>query len=153
MKTYNLILNSNNYLSKTTNNEVIYGVSWDFLPNKPLKANFNFHSEDIGNLDGDDITQLSIDWGNMVNTFTTPSGNTSYQKSNILGTLHPQQVSGTGGAKNILQTDFLDNPSVFFESKPSNTQLTVSLLDLTGALRTFNFSGNYILIIHFEEVN
>lgn len=153
MKTYNLILNSNNYLSKTTNNEVIYDVSWDFLPNKPLKVNFNFHSEDITNLDGDDITQLSINWGNMVNTFTTTSGNTSYQKSNVLGILHPQQVSGTGGAKNILQTDFLDNSSIFFESKPSNTQLTVSLLDLTGALRTFNFSGNYILIIHFEEVN
>lgn len=147
-KIYNLIINSNNYFSKVDNNDVIYNVKWDFLPeNKKFKVSFNFHSQDITNLTGEDITQLVINFGGLPTTFTTVGTQTGYQTSYTLGILQPQIVS----TKNLLVSNYLDNPPIYLISKPNNSQLTVSLYDLTGTKRTLTFTNQYILIINFEE--
>lgn len=154
-KTYNLILNSANSTNKTTNNDVIYYVDWGFLPNNTkLKVSFNFHSQDITDLLGDSITQLIAYLDGSPTTYTTVNNLMTYSQSLSLGVLHPQQVAATGAAKNILQTDWFDNPNVFLQSKPTNNQLRIQLQTLAGATTAFTFAAGaqYILIIQFEEV-
>lgn len=153
-KTYNLILNSGNSTQKTTNNDVSYLVDWGFLPQgKKFKVNFNFHSQHITDLTGSSVTQLMVYFDGTPTTYRTYNNVNGYSTSLCLGVLHPMQVSGTGGAKNMLQTDFLDNPSVYLQSKPNNNTLRVELQTLANATATYTFDAGaeYILIIHFEE--
>ncbi len=154
-KSYNLVINSQQFLTRdnaNTASRVTYNVDWGFLPkDKSFKCSFSFQSRD-GQFDATSLTQLVVDFGGYLTTYTGASAN-GFASSNTIGTLQPRSVSDTaGGIDNIMQCDWLNNPPFYMSSRPATNQFTVSILNNDGTL--FAPAGgmpNYIIILHFEE--
>lgn len=155
-KSYNLVLNSLNYLSTAnvnTASSIVYNVDWGFLPEgKDFQCSFSFHSLD-GNIDASSLVQLYVYFGGQSTTYTA-NGTNGYQQTAMIGTLHSQSVTATGGGnQNILQTDWTNNPPFYLRSRPTTNQFGVQLYENDGVL--FAPAGgmpNYIMTLHFEEL-
>jgi hypothetical protein len=157
MKTYNVVFNSSKSVSKVNgNNEVVYGVNWGFMDvNKTYKISFNFYTQDIVNLEGDDITQVALFIDGSPATFLA-GDSVNYQTSFCLGIVKPQKIlpGGAGVELNILTCDYLDNPPVFLRGRPMNNFVRVQLQSISGNATNYAFGLNkeYIMILHLEEV-
>lgn len=152
-RNYNLVLNSTSFLSQNTVSNTVYNVDWGFLPeHKEFECSFSFHSLN-GNIDASSLIQLMVNFGGSATTYSA-NGSNGYQASAMIGTLHSQSVTATGGGnQNILQTDWFNNPSFYLRSRPSVNQFNVQLITHTGDI--FAPAGgmpNYILTLHFEEI-
>lgn len=160
-KTYNLYLNSSKALNfvagtATSQNDLTYNINWSFLPdNKKFKVSFNFHSQNITNLDGSDTTALMV-YFDSPNTYVPQSqivGNGNF----CIGILHPYTNTVNGNNRYILQTDYQDNPPIMLLNRPYNSNLRVELQTLQESTATYAFevatNSRYALILHFEEVD
>jgi hypothetical protein len=147
-KSINVVLNSNNSVSGTTQSSTFF-VDWPSLldPSKQYYLHFVYIGQ-ANNYTGSKLATISASF--VTNTYTTGT-----RSSQILGLLMPTVLAGASSTS-FLQS--LDNTNVpILMQCPLNQTFTVSIFDnqATPAPWTDNLGalpGAYVLVLRFTEV-
>lgn len=155
-KIVNVILNSNNALTGSTNNNASYNVDWGAIlqPNKPYRLHWTYVGQSNTITAASKIAQVQIDFQmeqylNKSSTFGAPTTMT-------IGCLRTFYVNGT---INYLFADDTNNPPVYLNTRPFGNTFRVQVLtnDATPVAWKDNAAtpvanGNYIMTLSFQEM-
>ena len=153
-KVVQVILNTTNYISGSTNNSASYYVDWAAIlkPNMPYKLHFTYiGGQNIYN--GTKPALVSINFN--FDVFSTSGTAIGASSSNLIGYLKPIIITPASNTA-FLTADTATNEPVYMERRPLNNNFTVSIVDVNGALWTDNNStpavpANWIMTLHFTE--
>ena len=156
-KTVNVILNSNNALSGSTNNNATYNVDWSAIlkDGKSYELHFTYVGQTNVITNASKLAQVAIDFNmeNYLNISSTYGAPTTLH----LGMLRSFYLNGT---VNYLFADDNNNPPVFMQTRPYNNTFRVQVLtnDATPVGWKDNagtplVNGNYILTLCFVELD
>lgn len=151
-KIYNVILNSGQGTVSTDARTVSFSYDWSRLPEKRYKLTFMFMTS-LFTTTNVNVCNIHADLG-QTNTFFAGSSSGGILPSgyNYLGSC---RYSGTG-ATQWLFADENFNPPHYLQSRPTNNQFTVSLLNNDAARSLYSattYPGNYTLTLCFEELD
>jgi hypothetical protein len=155
-KIVNVILNSNNALTGSTNNDATYNIDWGAIlkPRTPYKLHWSYVGQSNVITAASKVAQIQIDFQmeqylNKSSTYGAPSTKT-------IGCLRTFYVNGT---TNYLFADDINNPPIYLETRPYGNTFKVHVLtnDATPVLWLDNaaipvVNGNYILTLSFQEM-
>jgi hypothetical protein len=155
-KIVNVVLNSNNAISGSTNNNASYSIDFGTIlkPRTPYKLHFTYVGQPNTLIAISKLAQVQIDF-NMEQY----SGGSVYGAPTTLtiGCLRSFYLNGT---TNYLFCDDNNNTPVYLENRPSNNNFTVRVLtnDATPVLWTDNAStpvanNAYIMVLSFQEID
>jgi len=156
-KIVNVILNSNNALAGSANNDATYNIDWGSIlePNKPYKLHFSYTGQPNTLTAASKLAVVMVDFQmeQYLNTSSTYGAPTSM----TLGVLRSFYLNGT---TNYLFSDDSNNPPVYLKNRPGNNTFRVRIVtnDATPVAWTDNAgppavaNGNYILCLSFQEV-
>lgn len=152
-KIVNVVINSNNAISGSTNNNATYNIDWGSIlkPRQAYKLHFTYTGQPNTFTIATKLAQVMIDFNTEQYTTTASSGAPTTM---TLGCLRSIYLNGT---TNYLFSDDINNPPIYLESRPQNNTFRVQVLtnDATPVAWTDNNSlanGNYILILSFQEI-
>jgi len=155
-KIVNVILNSNNALTGSTNNDATYNIDWGSIlePNKPYKLHFSYTGQPNTLTAASKLAVVMVDFQmeQYLNTSSTYGAPTTM----TLGVLRSFYLNGT---TNYLFSDDSNNPPVYLKNRPGNNTFRVRVVtnDATPVAWTDNAgtpvaNGNYILCLSFQEI-
>ena len=142
MVSYNIILNSQNKLAGTTNNDTKFLFDWTFIPDNEYKLTFSFNGSSANSTSA--IPSVHIDLG-QTNTYSNSSTIIMANNSLSIGTL-----TNTGL---ILSANQVSNGCIYLSHRPTNSIFSVRILDPSGVPLLDNgasIMNNYILTLHLE---
>ena len=154
-KVVQVILNTTNYISGSTNNNATYYVDWSAIlkPNTP----YNLHWTYMGGQNtytGTKAAYVAINFNFEV--YQASGTALGALTSNIIGFLKP--IILTPGTNTVyLMADTATNEPVYMERRPLNNTFTVQILDANGALWLDNAAtpavpASWVLTLHFTEI-
>ena len=154
-KIVNVVLNSNNALSGSANNNASYSIDFGAIlkPMTPYKLHWTYVGQPNVLTTASKLAQVQVDF-NMEQY----SGGSVYGAPTTLtiGCLRSFYLNGT---TNYLFSDDNNNPPIYLQNRPSNNNFTVRVVtnDATPVLWTDNtgvpaVNGNYILTLSFQEL-
>ena len=156
-KVVNVVLNSNNALAGSTNNNANFNVDWGAILKD--KTAYELHFTYVGQTNtitsASKLAQVSLDF--QTETYLNASSTYGAPTTTHLGTLRSFYLNGT---TNYLFADDNNNPPVYLKNRPYNNTFNVRVLtnDATPVGWTDNagvpvVNGNYILTLSFHEIN
>lgn len=153
----NVILNSNNALAGSVNNDATYNIDWGSIlkPNQPYKLHFSYVGQSNTITAATKIAQIQIDF--QMQQYLNQSSTYGAPTSLAVGCLRTFYVNGT---INYLFADDSNNPPIYLQTRPFNNLFRVRVLtnDAIPVLWTDNaavpvVNGNYIISLSFQEVD
>ena len=146
MKSYNIILNSNNGVG-SNNSQKTYYFDWSQLVQGKYELTFSYVGQ-LNNLTGGSIPLIYIDIGQQGNIEVLSNG---YKNGIYLGFLKPYVL----GTTSYLYSNDGENGSIILGSRPVQNNLTVSILNNSSTQTSFTDSNsqppaNYILSLKFK---
>jgi len=136
---------SNNYYSQVNGSTTQFWFDWSVIPDGKYNLTFSYMSDDITSTLSPVMT-LWVDFNSAGNSYLANAGQS--KKINFLGSLRADKH----GVNSFYYADTLTNPPVRL-SKPTNNIFTVSLNNaLTTTAYSTPVAGQYVLVLHFEEV-
>lgn len=156
-KIVNVVLNSNNALAGSANNNATYFIDWSAI----LKDNtaYRLHWTYTGQVNtfttASKLPQVRVDF-NMEN-YLNKSSTFGAPTTTFIGNLQPKQIvnNTTWG----LYADDSNNPPIYLNKRPYNNTFNVQVVtnDATPVLWVDNAAtpvanNNYILILSFQEI-
>lgn len=153
----NVILNSNNALAGSVNNDATYNIDWGAIlkPNQPYKLHFTYVGQSNTITAASKIAQIQIDF--QMQQYLNQSSTYGAPTSLSIGCLRTFYVNGV---INYLFADDNNNTPIFLQTRPFNNLFRVRVLnnDSTPVLWTDNAAvpvanGNYVLSLSFQEVD
>jgi hypothetical protein len=160
-KCYNFMFDSLYNAGGTNNKKRIYTTNWDgVLPlDKSFKVSFSFVSEtdDLAVINFTNVPILRCNLGQS-NTYANLSTNaTAFSTSNALGFLRLVPMPSNNVAATVdegyLLAEMKTNPPIYLLQRPSNSTLEVEIHDGLSNTNYVNSIPEYVLTIHFEEIN
>jgi len=155
-KIVNVILNSNNALTGSTNNNASYNVDWGAIlkPNKPYRLHWTYVGQSNTITAASKIAQVQIDF--QMEQYLNKSSTFGEPKTMTIGCLRTFYVNGT---INYLFADDNNNPPIYLNTRPFGNTFRVQVLtnDATPVAWLDNAAvpvanGNYILSLSFQEM-
>lgn len=140
---YNIVLNSNNYVSGTNSSNFSYSFDWSNIPEGEYEMTFNFNASATAT--DKVLVVVCPDLGVASNVFTTTS-TTASKFNNVIGVIY--STTGTGDYDYI--TSSTHNPPVYLRTRPYSNNFTIYLYDTDGALT--NIAVDYILILSLKKL-
>jgi len=155
-KIVNVILNSNNALAGSSNNDATYNIDWGSIlePNKPYRLHFSYTGQPNTLTAASKLAVVMVDFQmkQYLNTSSTYGAPTTM----TLGVLRSFYLNGT---TNYLFSDDSNNPPVYITNRPGNNTFRVRIVtnDATPVAWLDNAgipvaNGNYILCLSFQEM-
>lgn len=145
---HTVVLRSTNYYAGTNKNSLQYAIDWSFLPDGKYALGYNFISKSVTD---NQIVFISLpDLGVVMNSFTAGS-QTSANTNTFLGVVSNWYAGTTSGGAGYLYSNYLTNPPIRLESKPTNNIFTVNLYDNTGTT-LYTMNAEYVLVLYFERI-
>lgn len=153
LKTTQIVLNTSNYISGSTNNNATYSIDWNAIlkPNTPYKMHWTYiGGQNVYN--GTKQALVTIDMNFAVYEAGTNFG---AKTSNVIGFLAPVIIApGSNTVYLTAQTN--TNEPVYLERRPLNSTFNVKIVDTAGNLWTDNnatpeLPANWVLTLHFTE--
>ena len=144
MVCYNIILNSQNKVAGTPNNDTKFYYDWTFLNDTEYKLTFSFNGSSANSTSA--IPSVHIDLG-QTSTYAVSSTMISGINSLSIGTL-----TNTGL---LLSANQVSNGSIYLSHRPTNSIFSVRILDPSGVPLLDNgasIMNNYILTLHLEQL-
>ena len=146
MKSYNIILNSNNGVG-SNNSQKTYYFDWSQLVQGKYELTFSYVGQ-LNNLTGGSIPLIYIDIGQQGNIEVLSNG---YKNGIYLGFLKPYVL----GITSYLYSNDGENGSIILGSRLVQNNLTVSILNNSSTQTSFTDSNsqppaNYILSLKFK---
>jgi hypothetical protein len=154
-KIVNVVLNSNNALSGSTNNDATYSINWGAIlkPRQAYKLHWTYVGQPNTITVASKLAQVQIDF-NMEQY--TPNATGSALTTLSIGALRSFYLNGT---INYLFSDDNNNPPIYLQSRPQNNIFRVQVLtnDATPVGWKDNagtpvVNGSYILNLSFQEI-
>jgi hypothetical protein len=156
-KIVNVILNSNNALAGSTNNNATYNIDWGSIlePNKSYRLHFSYTGQPNTLTASSKLAVIMIDLNmeqylNTSSTYGAPTTTT-------LGVLRSFYLNGT---VNYLFSDDSNNPPVYLQTRPYANTFRVRIMtnDATPVLWLDNagtpaVNNSYILTLSFQEMD
>ena len=155
-KIVNVVLNSNNALSGSTNNNATYSIDFGAIlkPNKPYKLHWTYVGQANTITVASKIAQIMLSFnmeqysaGSIYGAPTTM----------IIGCLRTFYVNGT---INYLFADDNNNPPIYLQNRPApgrfNVQVLTNDTTPTGWLDNAGtpvVNGNYVMTLSFQEMD
>lgn len=155
-KIVNVILNSNNAISGSTNNDATYNIDWGAIlkPNKSYRLHWTYVGQSNTITAASKVAQVQIDF--QMEQYLNKSSTYGAPKSLTIGCLRTFYVNGV---INYLFADDNNNPPIYLERRPYGNTFKVQVLtnDATPALWLDNavtpvVNGNYMLNLSFQEM-
>lgn len=159
-KCYNFMFDSLYNAGGTNNKRRIYTTNWtSILPeNKSFKVSFSFVSEtdDLAIINFTNVPIVRCNLGQS-NTYANLSSNaTSFTTTNALGFLRLVPMPSNNIASTVddgyLLAEQKTNPPIYLLQRPSNSTLEIEIHDGLSNTNYVNSIPEYVLTIHFEEV-
>jgi hypothetical protein len=156
-KIVNVVLNSNNAISGSTNNHATYNVDWSAIlkPNRPYKLHWNYVGQTNTITSASKLAQVQIDF--QMETYLNQSSIYGAPTTFYIGTLRTFYLNGS---VNYLFSDDNNNAPIYLQNRPYSNTFKVRVLtnDATPVLWTDNAAtpvanGNYILTLSFQEMD
>jgi hypothetical protein len=154
-KIVNVVLNSNNAISGSTNNNASYSIDFGSIlkPRTPYKLHFTYVGQPNVLTAVSKLAQVQVDF----NMEQYSGGSISGAPTTLtIGCLRSFYLNGT---TNYLFCDDNNNTPVYLQNRPSNNNFTVRVLtnDATPVLWTDNAgtpvaNNAYILTLSFQEM-
>jgi hypothetical protein len=155
-KIINVVLNSNNALSGSTNNNASYNI--DFSAILKDKMAYHLHWTYVGQANtltiASKIPQVQVNF--VTETYLNRSSTLGAPSTFHIGSLRSAYLNGT---LNILYAGDNDNPPVYLANRPYNNTFNVQVLtnDATPVAWTDNAgtpvaNNSYILTLSFQEI-
>lgn len=153
----NVILNSNNAISGSTNSNANYFVDWSAILklNTPYKLHFTYVGQSNVLTAASKLAQVQVNFL-MENYFNKTNNTIGVPKTFTIGVLRSAYLNGT---INNLYAGDNDNPPIYLENRPLNNNFNVSVLtnDATPVEWKDNaatpvVNNNYILTLSFQEM-
>ena len=157
-KIVNVILNSNNALANSTNNDATYNIDWGAIlkPNKPYRLHWTYVGQSNVITAASKVAQVQIDF--QMEQYLNKSSTYGAPKTMTIGCLRTFYVNGT---INYLFADDNNNPPIYLETRPFGNTFRVQVLtndsppvpwkDNTAVTPVVN--GHYILSLSFQEID
>lgn len=153
LKSTQIVLNTSNYISGSTNNDAKYSIDWNTIlkPNTPYKMAWSYiGGQNVYN--GTKPALLTIDMNMDVFEAGTNFG---AKNSNVIGFLAPVIIQP--GTNTVYLTAQLNtNEPVYLERRPLNSTFNVKIVDVNGNLWTDNdatpqLPANWVMTLVFTE--
>ena len=157
-KIVNVVLNSNNALTGSTNNNATYNIDWSAIlkPRQAYKMHWCYVGQSNVITAASKIAQVQIDF--QMEQYLGRSSTFGAPISLTIGCLRTFYVNGT---INYLFADDNNNPPIYLKNRPGNNTFRVQVLtndsppvawvDNTAVTPVAN--GNYILTLSFQEMD
>jgi hypothetical protein len=155
-KIVNVVLNSNNALAGSTNNNATYNIDWGAIlkPNKPYKLHWTYVGQTNTITAATKIAQVQIDF--QMETYLNKSSIYGAPTTFTIGSLRTFYLNG---AVNYLFADDNNNPPIYLQTRPHSNTFRVQVLTndatpvaWTDSAGTPVANGNYILNLSFQEM-
>jgi hypothetical protein len=157
VKITNVILNSNQALANSTNNNATFNFDWGSVlkSDKPYLLTWSYMGQPNTLTVASKVAQIQIDFQmeqylNKVSTYGAPT-------ATCIGVLRSIFLNN---ALNFLYAETGSNPAIYMQTRPFNNLFTVKVLtnDATPIGWTDNagvpvVNNNYMLTLSFEEVD
>jgi hypothetical protein len=149
-----IILNTTNYISGSTNNNASYYIDWGAIlkPNVPYKLHWTYMGG-LNTYNGTKAAFVSINFN--FNVYQASGTAIGASTSNIVGFLKPVVITPASNTV-FLMADTATNEPVYMERRPLNNNFNVQIVDVNGALWLDNAAtpvvpANWSLTLHFTE--
>jgi len=151
---FNIILNSlksNPTFSSGNTNDKTYLFNWTNIPQGKYKMTWTFKSSNQTNLLASYNPQVELTLGSVPTTYVGAQITQSYVV-NYIGTLRTF-VDPTQDGYYVANST--DNSSTFYNSVPTNEQITVKLFnnDFTTLFTAGGGMPEYVMFLNFEKIN
>lgn len=157
-KIVNVVLNSNNAISGSTNNNATYNIDWSSIlkPRQAYKMHWTYVGQSNVITAASKIAQVQIDF--QMEQYLGRTSSFGAPVSLTIGCLRTFYVNGT---INYLFADDNNNPPIYLKNRPGNNTFRVQVLtnDATPVAWVDNTAvtpvanGNYILTLSFQEMD
>lgn len=156
-KIINVVLNSNNALSGSTNNNATYFVDWGAIleDRKAYKMHFSYTGQPNTLTSASKLAQVVVDF--QTRNYLNRTSQMGAPTTQTIGVLRSFYLNGT---VNYLFSDDSNNPPLYLDSRPQNNTFRVQVLtnDATPVAWTDNAgtpvaNNAYILMLSFQEVD
>lgn len=156
-KIVNVVLNSNNAVSGTSN-QATYFIDWGAIldERKPYRLHWTYVGG-ANTITGTKVAQVQIDF--QTRQYLNKSSIMGAPTTQTIGCLRPYVFVGSSNT-DYLYADDNNNPPVYLDSRPYNNSFTVSILDnaSTPALWKDNNAvpanpAPYIMTLSFQEID
>lgn len=156
-KIVNVILNSNNALSGSTNDAATYNIDWGAIlkPRTPYRLHWCYVGQSNVITAASKIAQVQVDF--QMEQYLNQSSTYGAPRSMAIGCLRTFYVNGS---INYLFADDYNNPPVYLETRPYGNTFKVHVLtnDATPVgwkdnATTPVVNGNYMLSLSFQELD
>ena len=149
-----VILNTTNYISGSTNNNANYYVDWSAIlkPGIPYKLHWTYMGgQNIYN--GTKPAYVSVNFN--FDVYQASGTAIGASTSNIIGFLKPIIIVPASNTA-YLMADTATNEPVYMGRRPLNNNFNVQIVDVNGNLWTDNAAtpavpANWVLTLHFTE--
>jgi hypothetical protein len=154
-KIVNVILNSNNALAGSANNDATYNIDWGSIlePNKPYRLHFSYVGQPNSLTAATKLAVIMVDF--QMEQYLNSSSTYGAPTTMTLGVLRSFYLNG---AVNYLFSDDNNNPPVYLQNRPGNNTFRVRVMtnDATPVAwvdsSTTAPNNNYILTLSFQEI-
>lgn len=154
-KIVNVVLNSNNALTGSANNDATYFVDWGAILDD--RKSYELHWTYVGMPNtltaSSKLAQVTVDF--QTRAYLNRSSMMGAPNTQTIGVLRSSYLNGT---INYLFADDNNNPPLYLDTRPQNSTFRVQILtnDATPALWKDNaatpvVNNSYILTLSFEE--
>ena len=144
---YTVVLSSANRVNASTIPAAKYNFNWSVLPEGKYNLSFTFWSNYTTITAGNEMLLVQVpDLGVVIPSYTA-GASTSAVNNGFLG------VASTwgSGANNYLYAQYLSNPSIKIDHKPSNNTFSVNLFQPDGTTAS-TLAINYVMVLVFESL-
>jgi hypothetical protein len=155
-KIVNVVINSNNAISGSVNNNATYNIDFGAIlkPRTPYKLHWTYVGQPNVLTALSKLAQVQINFN--MEQYLNASSNLGAPVTQTLGMLRSAYLNGS---INNLYAGDNDNPPIYLNSRPQANNFNVRILtnDATPVLWTDNtatpvVNGNYMLILSFQEM-
>lgn len=155
-KIVNVVLNSNNAVSGTTQ-DAVYNVDWGAIlkPNTPYRLHWCYVGQANTFTASTKLAQVQINF--QMENYLNRSVSSGAPTTQFIGVLRSFYLNGT---INYLHADDSFNPPIYLQNRPANNIFNVRILtnDATPVAWTDNAGtpvapNAYILTLSFEEID
>ena len=156
-KIINVVLNSNNAISGSANNDATYFVDWGAIlkDRKPYRLHWTYVGMPNTLTASSKLAQVQVDF--QTRAYLNRTSMMGAPNTQTIGVLRSFYLNGT---VNYLFSDDGNNPPIYLDSRPQNNTFRVQILtnDGTPVLWKDNaatpvVNGNYILTLSFQEID
>ena len=156
-KIVNVVLNSNNAIAGSTNNNATYFVDWSAIldDRKPYRLHWTYVSQPNTLTAASKLAQVQVDFNTRA--YLNKTSFMGAPNTQTIGVLRSFYLNGT---VNYLFSDDNNNPPIYLNSRPQNNLFRVQVLtnDATPVAWLDNAgvpvaNNAYILTLSFQEID